>query len=212
MKRVFFLTVALLMLALPVFAGIDGSKHDLVVPDAGTNDELCVYCHTPHGADIAVTKAPLWNRTNVNATTVYAGLDLEAALVLANVNATDAPLCLSCHNGAGLNGALKNPPNGKTIDLSLYAWSSAAANLGTDLNNDHPIGFNYVTHQTTDAELKLKATVEGLAGGGMAGALSYGSGSDMWCSSCHDVHNNTNAPFLRVANTNSALCLACHTK
>lgn len=209
MKRVFFLTVALLMLALPAFAGIDGTKHDLVGPDAGTNDELCVYCHTPHGADISVTKAPLWNRTNVDATSVYAGLDLEAALVLANVNATDAPLCLSCHNGAGLNGALKNPPNGKTIDLSLYAWGSAAANLGADLNNDHPIGFSYATHQTTDAGLDTKANAEADLG---AGALSYGSGNDMWCSSCHDVHDNTAAPFLRISNANSALCLACHIK
>jgi predicted CXXCH cytochrome family protein len=34
----------------------------------------------------------------------------------------------------------------------------------------------------------------------------------MWCSSCHDVHNNANAPFLNVANDGSALCLTCHVK
>lgn len=209
MKKVLFMALALTAFAVPALANIAATKHNLVGPDVGTNDEICVYCHTPHGADISVTKAPLWNRTNINATTVYAGLDMEAPLVLANVNATDAPLCLSCHNGGGLNGALKNPPNGKTIDLSTYVWTSAAANLGTDLNNDHPIGFNYATHQTTDGELKLKGTAEGVLG---VGALSYGSGNDMWCSSCHDVHKNTAPPFLRVSNANSALCLACHTK
>ena len=30
------------------------------------------------------------------------------------------------------------------------------------------------------------------------------------CTTCHDPHNNTNPHFLRVANTNDALCLACH--
>ena len=32
------------------------------------------------------------------------------------------------------------------------------------------------------------------------------------CASCHDPHNSTNATFLRIANTGSALCLACHDK
>ena len=31
------------------------------------------------------------------------------------------------------------------------------------------------------------------------------------CGSCHDPHSN-NATFLRIANTNSAVCLACHVK
>ena len=33
------------------------------------------------------------------------------------------------------------------------------------------------------------------------------------CATCHDVHNGgTNGTFLRVSNSKSALCLACHTK
>jgi len=30
------------------------------------------------------------------------------------------------------------------------------------------------------------------------------------CGSCHNVHNNTNTPFLRISNVNSALCTTCH--
>jgi predicted CXXCH cytochrome family protein len=31
------------------------------------------------------------------------------------------------------------------------------------------------------------------------------------CASCHDPHS-TNQTFLRIANTGSAVCLACHNK
>jgi predicted CXXCH cytochrome family protein len=32
------------------------------------------------------------------------------------------------------------------------------------------------------------------------------------CASCHDPHTDANPTFLRVANTGSAVCLACHNK
>ena len=79
------------------------------------------------------------------------------------------------------------------------------------MNNDHPIGFNYTVADAGDAELVAKATVETALG---AGALSYGGGDQMWCSSCHDVHNtkNTGTKFLWVADNHSNLCLSCHKK
>ncbi len=32
------------------------------------------------------------------------------------------------------------------------------------------------------------------------------------CASCHNPHSSSNPTFLRIANTGSAVCLACHTK
>ena len=32
------------------------------------------------------------------------------------------------------------------------------------------------------------------------------------CATCHNVHDNTNVPFLRVNNAASGLCLTCHIK
>ena len=32
------------------------------------------------------------------------------------------------------------------------------------------------------------------------------------CGSCHNPHKNTNGNFLRIANTNSAICYTCHIK
>lgn len=211
MKKVLVLVAALSLFAAPAIAAVSGTAHDLSSIDTGTNTEVCVYCHTPHGADISVANAPLWNRGTTNATgNTYTGLDLEVAnATLAVINQTDAPLCLSCHDGASLNAVLNNPPNSGTVTLGANQVG-ANANIGADLSNDHPIGFNYETVQGLDNEIILKGTVEGAAG--MTGAVSYNGGNDMWCSSCHDVHDNTNGAFLRVNNAGSNLCTTCHVK
>ncbi len=200
--------LALALIATPAFAAgtIVGSKHDLKAYSTGA--EVCVFCHTPHGADTSVTRAPLWNRsTTAAAGTVYVGVELNATgMTIGSINATDAPLCLSCHDGV-VTETLRNEPNtGTTVAVPA---TSASANLGTDMSNDHPIGFSFAT-VAADTGIRTKAIIEGT--GGMAGALSYGGSDMVWCSSCHDVHDNTAAPFLRIANNSSALCVACHIK
>ncbi|MDY6849816.1 MAG: cytochrome c3 family protein [Thermodesulfobacteriota bacterium] len=214
--RKFFLFLAVLFLGVgPAAASIVGTKHDMSTSDAG-NDKVCVYCHTPHGADTTVVKAPLWNRSTQDAAgSVYTGLSLEASTVtdmtLANINATDTPLCLSCHDGS-VGEVLQNEPNSGNTDVTGYVFGSAAANLTTDMSNDHPIGFTYDSAAATDDEINDSTVVEAVGALG-AGAVSYGATSDqMWCSSCHDVHDNTNAPFLRISNAASALCTTCHIK
>lgn len=204
--------LALALMASPAFAGITNTAHDLVNgsnAEAGANAEICVYCHTPHGANVSVTTAPLWNRTTGAVVGLYSGLAINGDATAATVAQTDAPLCISCHDG-NLSEVLANEPNGGATNTAAYAFTSAAANLGTNMNNDHPIGFNYSVADAGDPELVAKATVQAAAG--MSGALNYGGGDQMWCSSCHDVHNNTAAPFLRMSNAGSNLCLTCHQK
>lgn len=218
MKKLVVLVATALLFATPALALIAGSKHDLSTAGpvySSDTDETCVFCHTPHQAAVS-SFAPLWNRGFTNATAVYgnpAGT-MDATPTLVSVNASDATLCLSCHDGAGYTAALVNPPNslgGAQPTVTLTGVASAGANLGTDLSNDHPIGFDYTTATATDTELELKAAVEAV--GGMAQALSYGAGNDMWCSSCHDVHGVAGVPtFLRMDNAASALCTTCHIK
>lgn len=218
MKKKLIITLMFLFTASSAFAFIANSAHDLSSGSAaaikGTMDELCVYCHTPHGAGAAGT-APLWNRTTISATAFYdnpAGT-IDGTMSLAGVNASDAILCLSCHDGASLTTALNNPPNsGGDVPIVQVG---AASNLTTDLSNDHPVGFDFAT-TSADTDLDTKTNIEGSAG--MTGALSFGTGDAMWCSSCHDVHGvddgaGTLIPaFLRISNSGSALCLECHTK
>lgn len=213
MKKLLVLAVLATLVATSALATIVNTKHDLS-PSGGPNAELCVFCHTPHGADTSVADAPLWNRstTDLSATSPYVGIDLENTLDASNYVNTDAVLCLSCHDGS-LTEVLVNEPNAGATNASGYLWASNDANLDTDMSDDHPIGFSYTTVAQADGgndvEIHSKATAEGVLG---TGALSYGTGNDMWCSSCHDVHNNDNSPFLRLNNAGSNLCLACHNK
>ena len=198
MKKIVVLFAAMMLLAGAAFAGISGTKHDLSNGGAGS-DEICVYCHTPHGAG-AVGFAPLWNRTTANATDVYNSATLNATITLGGVNTSDAPLCLSCHDGASLDTALNNPPNAAASDPGTTLTDiTGDANLGTALANDHPVGFDYAAVVSADAEIQAQSTLPLYNG-------------DMWCSTCHDVHDNTDTPFLQQANGGSALCLVCHVK
>jgi len=94
---------------------IVGSKHDLSASSATNsgNDEICVFCHTPHNANADLDNdgaidsdhptrppAPLWNRiiSTMSAFTMY-----KSATLNANCDATPSPLslvCLSCHDTA----------------------------------------------------------------------------------------------------------------
>lgn len=208
MKKVLVLAVLAALVATSASAlTIKGTKHDLSNLGGqtiqGTSDEVCVYCHTPHGA-ASVGFAPLWNRNVANATSFYnnpAG-SINATTTLAGVNASDAPLCLSCHDGASLNGALNNPPNGGGANPAANLGATVATNLGTDLSNDHPIGFVYST-ATADTEINATPSLP----------VDFGStNNQMWCSSCHNVHDNANGAFLNATNAASALCLTCHIK
>jgi len=209
MKKVLVLAAAVMLFAAPAMAVITGSAHDLSSTNgttfAGSSDEICVYCHTPHGAGAAGT-APLWNRTTVNATNFYndpAGT-MNATTSLAGVNASDAILCLSCHDGASLTANLTNPPNNGGQPTFTGGNITGNANLGTDLSNDHPVGFDYTS---AAADTEIRATPLNSID------VTFGStNNQMWCSSCHDVHDNANGQFLVISNARSNLCLSCHIK
>lgn len=213
MKKVLVLTAAIAILAAPAFALIDNTDHDLSARDSASGKgEICVFCHTPHGASLTVTTAPLWNRSNPNlsSVSVYNSATLNANPTAANVAQTDAPLCLSCHDGS-VGTSLVNPPNAFTVSDPGTAMDTQAVILdASGLSNDHPIGFSF-SEVSGDNEIYTKGVIEGKTG--MTGALSFGDGDDFWCSSCHDVHGvPTVTSFLRANNTGSALCLACHNK
>lgn len=84
MKTGFLLLVAIALMAGQAFGGIASTPHDLRplnTANSGTNTEICVYCHTPHGAALLPTNSPLWNRVVINAdATVYLGADLDSII------------------------------------------------------------------------------------------------------------------------------------
>jgi predicted CXXCH cytochrome family protein len=199
MKKLIVLA-ALVLMAAPAFAGISGTAHDLSGNGIITGDDtaICIFCHTPHGGELS---PPLWNRGPVanlaTAITPYTSNTIDGG-----VNASDAAACISCHDGASLTGIVVTnlPATITAYDASgQIGLLTGGTNLGADLTNDHPVGVNLADAITAGDALKTPTN-----------AVLYGS--IVWCSSCHNVHDNAVVPFLRTSNVGSALCLDCHTK
>lgn len=160
-------SVAVALLAVGVvgtpqaLAGIANTKHNLGSTGTGVNKfsgtgEICVFCHTPHGADTSAA-VPLWNRT----LGTPASYTTYNSLGTSSLDGATAPVgsvslaCLSCHDGTqAMNAVINAPGSGLTGDATWTGgtWSGAnqtggkinsVANLGPDLQNDHPIGIQY---------------------------------------------------------------------
>ncbi len=200
MKRLVLALISMAVLAIggPAYAGtIVGTEHDLT---NGAGGEVCVYCHTPHNANTAVT-APLWNRNVSTATyTMYSSPTLDMTIASAPQGVSLA--CLSCHDGTiAVDQYLNGPPppaGGKTGTLG------GNKKIGPDLSNDHPISITY--DNALDTEFVALNTVS-------TTLPFFGTANDqVECATCHDVHDKGPGDFLRVDNTGSALCLTCHVK
>jgi predicted CXXCH cytochrome family protein len=156
-------------------AQIAGTKHNLAGATGnrvtgGATGEICVFCHTPHGADTG-QPIPLWNKF-INTATVYTTYaQLGTSTLDANANngsvatGSISVACLSCHDGTQAMDNMLNTPGSGASTLAngggvngqtgaTWAWggttvnaegilTSGAALLGADLRNDHPIGVAY---------------------------------------------------------------------
>lgn len=84
----------------------------VLMSDARNNyGEVCVYCHTPHGANTAAA-APLWNRALPTGTTYQTYDKLNTSSLTQSVfqpGAASLP-CLSCHDGSQAIDAILNMP------------------------------------------------------------------------------------------------------
>ncbi len=213
---------------------IRNTKHNLSVlsstgrtraVQSSTENEICVFCHTPHGANLSAP-GPLWNRsTSVATYNTYNSGSLDATL---EGVALDQPngiskLCLSCHDGtiaigsvrnrSGSGGYMTGPitmtgvegdgtmpvgPNGATTGFTRR--------IGTDLTNDHPISFTFDTALANkDGELRDPAGEPeiGNRAPGVPRHVPLDNGQ-VQCNSCHDPHirdaadPTKNIKFLRL--------------
>ena len=207
-----------------------GTHHDLTAaqgteaaPFAGT--VICEYCHTPHKF-VATTGDPplLWNQDMPTGSyTTYSSPTFDGATSVrdpstastANAAAYMSLLCLTCHDGSVAIGDFKY-----NFDGQLGAAGSATPPDITfgGLANDHPVDFTYsVALATTDGGLQSPTEGAGVAipyvGTGNLPLFKDASADPsgrLECATCHNPHNDTNMPFLRMDNAGSALCLNCH--
>ena len=197
---------------------VRNTKHNLSVTGPGpvkalTETQVCVFCHTPHGANTEVA-APLWNRALSGATyTPYTSSSIDAQDIAATPGGS-SKLCLSCHDGTLAIGTV-NVANGQA-DVSFPMegtgpggtmpggqWgelSGFTRRLGVDLTNDHPISFTYNSALAiADGELRNPA-VEAHIGDRQPNFKPSVplEGDKLECISCHDPHIRDSDPSLNI--------------
>lgn len=225
MKKTYIMALLAVLTATSAMAlSVVESRHDMVysgfATGAGGSTEVCIFCHTPHGAQTSVGQAPLWNNglsASMNTADIYNSATMNYTVSEAQINATDARLCLSCHDGSV--GVPVNQPNSGEMEISANAMSANAA-IGTNLSNDHPIGMDLglnpeLTDRRYDGEANMHTIADIIGPTGFNENPFYnGAANTMWCSTCHDVHDGDplTKPFLRISNAGSAMCKACHKK
>ena len=164
-----------------VSAQIASSKHNLGSTGNATLNstfsgtaEICVFCHTPHGANTGVA-APLWNKSVPSGpyTTYSTGNSASIDGDVAPVGSVSLA-CLSCHDGSLAIATMINQPGSGGYNpagaVLAGTWTSgsgnvdtgsgmmaagAITNLGTNLVNDHPIGIGYCGASTAPAGATL---------------------------------------------------------
>ena len=181
------LVLGLIAISQPALAGISNTRHNLgsgtntvasrAQLDANGTAEVCVFCHTPHGAASTAT-APLWNKLLSKTSGSYTSYTSATSTTFDAVQSGPGNVslgCLSCHDGTQAMDNILNAPGygpgvgGSSVSgLSGVSWnwngfgggagvstdgfmSTAASNslmLGTNLSNDHPIGMNYCADST----------------------------------------------------------------
>lgn len=230
----------------PAAATVVGSLHDFswvtgtsgFQADIGNEDEVCIFCHTPHGATVTDgvgSSVPLWNK-NLNRTAAFTMYGATSDTFngknyydpVDNKPTGMTLLCLSCHDGVStINGVLNYSQDANPIVMSGYdqigdgsypPWRDP--NIGRDLSNDHPVSFQY-NDALVAADTASRGNVVGL---NPPGSVTYPGNTTaklvlyntkIECPTCHDPHewgDPDKIPFLRMSNAGSGMCTTCHRK
>lgn len=188
----------------------------------------------------ALTTAPtgvnVYSSTTMDGTANFTGSTSMACLschdgTQAMDNIVNAPGSGGLTTGGGATGLAYVWTATVNADGTLKA---GVTNLSANLGDDHPVAIPYagggldttpLQTEFTDPDFKVP-TYNAINGGrwwfdadadtkmdsNEIRLYTVGAVANVECASCHDPHSNTNATFLRVANTSSAVCTACHAK
>ncbi len=165
---------------------------------ASTEDQICIFCHTPHHA---APIRPLWNRaTPTNPYTPYRSNSLQAT---PGQPTGSSKLCLSCHDGTIALGNVLSRSQDIAMAGGVTRMPPGASNLGTNLSDDHPISFPFDQALLQKNHKLLNPT-------SLPPEVKLDSNQELQCTSCHDPHDNQFGKFLVMDNSSSQLCAACH--
>ena len=149
----------------PTSGMLNGSAHDL--RNRLQINQFCLPCHVPHkGA--AADAGPLFNHQLTTAT--FTRHTQTVTLT------GSSKLCMSCHDGVTAIG------NYGTI-TNMGDVMSSSANLGTILDDDHPISIDYPVDGSWS--LEARADVDPM----------FLEENKVECGSCHYAHGGENGNF-----------------
>ena len=219
---------------------IEFTKHNLSTSGPGpiksTNeDRICIFCHTPHSA----ISYPLWNHTLSEESYILPESEGDPSNPWYYMKSTpdqpdgDSKLCLSCHDGTVAIASIVNL-GGAASTISMQGTAAGGvmpqgdSNFGFDLSGYHPVSIEVNQQLIFDKNTQCinnevnfricypQSPIKLLPTDNLYGAGPH-TGIGVQCSSCHDAHDNTSAPFLRVSYGGTVweldtepLCTKCH--
>ncbi len=203
-------------------SNIFNSQHNLSTSGVGTvksqvsasgTSQICVFCHTPHGATLdSASATPLWNKQFSSGTYIK----YDSASVQATIDDNpggSSKLCLSCHDGTLAIGQVNVLEGSANQSISMQGVQTGGQmptgsdgytrNLGTDLTNDHPISLVYDT-ALAEADGELFNPANDVDGQGAQVGVRHSSAvpdqprfllegrevenAKLQCTTCHDPH------------------------
>lgn len=220
----------------------NGMNYVAIPADAG--QRICIFCHAPHNtyrlspANLGATGGsgpqapdefdylPLWNH-ELTDNFVYSmywngpgaptiGAKASQAIQNGMEMGSVSLLCMSCHDGSvAVNsyGNTSQPPSSQSGGGG-FMGPGYTVGLDNNMQNHHPIGFDYDAVQAIDTEI-ANADSRNITPTSTIRDHLYGAGNNLLeCASCHSVHNTGNGgeSLLWRSDAASRLCLTCHMK
>ncbi len=177
---------------------LSSSSNANVHAASGGEDEICVFCHTPHGGD--ASQSALWNRADPGGTfPLYNSgtLIIDDADVVGNSKYTNSDagiaypngttrMCMSCHDGVTAIGTVLNGPNPGNVTIDSSMTMTAYGTI--DLEVSHPVSFVYdetvrdaINSKKGGTSYQLPANTK----------VVLDAQKRMQCTTCHEPHYDT---------------------
>lgn len=170
--------------------------------EATSDTRICVFCHTPHGAD---PQTPLWNRKDItdvesfpiynSATLVIKGVaEAEYDAALSTYPNGSTRMCLSCHDGStALGYGIGDLFTTDVIDMTIDNLNGRASQI--DLSVTHPVSFVYDVGNDGVDDVVINTINAAKSGEYSLPLVPDDAPLDdlgrMQCTTCHNPHRDT---------------------
>lgn len=181
--------------------------------DPNSPSLLCLGCHDGRtavnvlhtggtGADVGTINLPVGTST------------YPAGAKYAPTPDASEPFAIRLQNISPIGDPEMGLLRGSMVNIGRATGSAADDTTGSNLADDHPVGFSYQSVYDERNEGLHPVSQVGINSGNRI--RFFGSDNRLECSSCHNPHadddDTSTIPFLAMSNEGSALCLSCHNK